>query len=117
MFALTLNGGGVGCISKYETKAMVKLDNDEVVELTYIGDTDCGNSFTGIFLPLTRDEMKVKGYKELAKERNELLGSHKWTLIRLYGSDGYTDIYPAKNKKKKVHDDFFKEHISAITKD
>lgn len=105
--------GDLGCFSEYSTTMKVKLSNGTVIEFSQISDTDCGDSPTARFIPLTREELKNPDYQIILDENIEQLKNYDWVTIRLTGSEYYTDITPLKTKKIENPEQFFRQHIIA----
>lgn len=108
--------GDLGCFSERRSKLLVKLTNDEIIEFTQITRTDCSNTPSAIFWPLTSDELKltVEEIEDIVKDNLELLKNHDWETIRLHGSRYYTDINPKSSRRISNPEQFFRQHISAI---
>lgn len=105
--------GDLGCLSEYDGSLKIKLTNDEIIECAQISDTDCGDYPSAKYLPLTRDQLKDSDYKEIIHENINLLQTHDWEMIRLKGTEYYTDIYPRSSKKIEKPEQFFRQHLSA----
>jgi hypothetical protein len=106
----------LGCLSKYSSKILVKLADDSIVEFSQLSDSDCSDAASARFVALTRDEMKgndVGLVKSLNSERMETLLSHEWKMIRVHGSEYYSDYFPHA-KRNADPSQFFMQHISAI---
>lgn len=114
IFVFEFHYGFAGCLSKSDSKIDVKLDNEEIITLTYLGDINCDERYSASFIPLDKEDMENSGYKDVIIENIDKLSSNKWVLMRLYGSKGYIDIEPKKASKKREPKDFFIEHIEAI---
>lgn len=106
----------LGCLSEYSSKILVKLEDDSIIEFSQISDTDCSDSPNARFIPVTRDELKgddLALVKNLNAERMEALLSQKWKMIRVHGTEYYSDYFPH-SKRNAEPDQFFMQHISAI---
>ena len=107
---------GIGCLSKYSSSMKVKLSNDEVIDMSMLSDTDCGDYPTGIFIPISKDELSSPNWEEIITNNTKSLRDNKWVLIRLTGSEYYSDITPFKTKKIVNPEQFFTQHITAVEK-
>ena len=109
----------LGCLSEGRSTIQVKLANDEVVEFTQFSRTDCSNSPSAFFLPLVSDEyegLTVDELKVLAAERYAMLKEHDWVMIRLRGTEYYTDLKPLKSRNIEYPERFFRAHLASIEK-
>jgi len=109
--------GKIGCSLKYG-KLLIKLKNGELIEMINTSDIDCG-MFKGIYFgsgELGQDvyNMPIEEVVKLQESIFNSLLEDEWELIRLWGSDYYTDIYPNETRKIKNPSAFFQKHIQAI---
>ncbi len=90
----------LGCIDTME----IKLTNSKIVEFAQLNDTDCNDFESVTFIPLSRGQIYYletvadTSYltdKQLIIEHNlNLLKQYDWQIIRIRGSEGYTDFKP-----------------------
>lgn len=106
--------GDLGCLSNYTSTIKIKLTNGEIVECAQISDTDCGDFPSANFHPLTKEQMDDPAYTEIVSENIKLLESHDWEMIRLSGSDYYTDLYPRASSKIPNPEQFFRQHLISV---
>ena len=114
---VTINSD-LGCLSEYSSKILVKLADDSIVEFSQLSDTDCSDSASARFIALTRDELKgdnIDIIESLSSERMEQLLSLEWKMIRVHGSEYYSDYFPNSTRNSDASQ-FFMQHISAIKK-
>lgn len=104
----------IGCLSQMKSRGQIRLINDEIIDITFVGKTDCGSYPSGLFLPLTEEELEVGGYESLLRDRMELLSSAPWQVIRIYGTKGYIDFEPAKSKRF-ASNEFFMNHLKSVS--
>ena len=107
----------LGCLSEYSSKILVKLSDNSIIEFSQLSDTDCGDSASANFIPLTRDEMKTDNIElitELTKERMDDLLKYEWKMIRVHGSKYYSDYFPNEGKRMVAPQEFFMQHLSAL---
>lgn len=79
-YIAVLTTDNVGCASPYESnisKVVFLLENSEKIEFYHEGDLDCGD---------------FKLDSVLTEEKIELLKQSDLKLVRLYGTEGYTDV-------------------------
>ena len=108
----------LGCLSEYSSKILVKPMDDSIVEFSQISDTDCSDYATARFVALTRDETKgndLELVKSLNADRMDQLLGHEWKMIRIHGSEYYSDYFPS-DKRHEAPSQFFMQHISALKK-
>lgn len=108
--------GDLGCLVQNSSTMSVKLSNDEIVEFTQISNTNCKGVSDAIFVPLTKNELMLSPdiYTEIAIDNVEQLKKHEWTIIRLSGSEYYTNIEPNPTRRIKNPEQFFIKHLEAI---
>lgn len=107
----------LGCLSQNRSTLEVKLANGEVVEFTQFSRTDCSNSPSAFFIPVGADELKslsVEEVKTLVAERYAAMKEHDWSIIRLRGTNYYTDLKPLQSRTVERPEQFFRLHLTSI---
>ncbi len=108
--------GDLGCLSQSSSKLSVKLSNDEIIEFTQLSKTDCSKAPIAVFVPLKESDLDLpeEVYNQIATDNVEQLKKYEWTIIRLSGSEYYTNIEPEPTRRIKNPEQFFIKHIEAI---
>lgn len=112
--SLTISSN-LGCMSQQRSTLKVKLSNGEVVEFIQVSKTDCGSTVVASFIPIMESEIKNENLKLLIEENVELLKEYDWVSMRIQGTEYYTDITPRKTKKIEKPEQFFRQHLTAIS--
>ena len=112
-FFISLNGD-LGCLSQNRSTMLVKLSNDEVIELIQLTKTDCSGNPSAGFIPISRKDSKLANYKDIIQENIDKLISFNWATIRIDGTDYYVDVTPNATKKVPKPNEFFKQHLAAV---
>jgi hypothetical protein len=95
----SLGGRQTYCFAK-DSKVMIKLSNDSIRTLTYIGDVDCANGDVTSSQYGSYTDYNLTGNFLLTDELLDELGKNKMTKIRIYFTDFYTETdIPEKLKK------------------
>ena len=103
-------GLNLGCAVEQESTMEIKLTNSAIVEFIYINDTKCDNFGSLLFLPISVDELINESDQEEKQimsntllehmvlkhmdAKMDLLKKYDWEIIRIRGSEGYTDFKP-----------------------
>lgn len=116
IYSITLNiSSDLGCMSQQRSTLKVKLSNGEVIDFIQVSKTDCASYVVASFIPISEAEIKNANLKSLIKENVELLKEYDWVSMRIQGTEYYTDITPRKSKKIEKPEQFFRQHLSAIS--
>lgn len=78
------------CLVQENSKLMILLENEEIIETISLGKTDCNKTLTGLFM-----------IKDLTPFLNNNIKK-----IRIYSSEGIYDITILEDKKKIIKDSF-----------
>ena len=102
----------IGCLSKYDGKAIILFEDKSKIEIHQLSDTDCDDSPTASYLLLSRDEGEDKSnFQSKIEENYSHIMNHDITKIRVYGNKYYKDF--ELNLKSQ---DILKRHFSLIGK-
>lgn len=89
----------LGCMSKYDGKAMLMFEDNEVIEIKQISDTDCGENVNVRYILVSKEvydattsETGLTDFLDAQYKSMELLETKKLKKIRIYGSKYYDDI-------------------------
>ena len=83
-----------GCFSKHDGKMKIKLTNGEVYDFYQLSDTECSDSSNVLYVPVSREDSKLKTFKTSLAENIEDLKTYDWELIRFYKSEGFIELNP-----------------------
>lgn len=88
---ISLSGfGDIGCVSQMSSTAKFKFSDAKFIELTHFGNTDCDDYLTfQAFLHISDDSL---GELIVDKEDWEKFNTMKIEMIRIQGSEYYTDV-------------------------
>jgi hypothetical protein len=108
--------GNLGCLVQNSSTLSVKLSNDEIIEFTQLSNTDCSNTPTPVFVPLKESELNLPEeiYNQIARDNIEQLKKYEWSIIRLSGSEYYSNIEPNPTRRINNPEQFFIKHLEAI---
>jgi hypothetical protein len=106
----------LGCLSSRESTMLLLFEDGEKLELTYVGDADCGDSTSGSFVFISKEEYETENfeYEDLYLSQEsyiEELISKPISKIRVYGTESYMDVEVAEKNKFLIAD-----HIKTILK-
>lgn len=85
----------LGCMSKYDGKAIILFEGGETLELAQISDTDCGDSVNAIFLIVPRKDFEaddLEAFKVSQNQSLKMIQEKKILKIRINGTEFYKDL-------------------------
>jgi len=91
IIALLLTGfGDLGCLSQNSSNAKLKFSDGEFIELTHFGDIDCGDDLQ--FMSFLYSDNDALSDHMLSEENWVKLNTMKMEMIRIQGTEYYTDV-------------------------
>ena len=96
--------GDLGCLTPTSSKVILKFEDDEMLELKYIGKTDCSND-PDLSTVIFSDDSAVQ---RLLISEDELLKfqTMRVEMIRIHGSKYYSDMYIDYDKQHELAKQF-----------
>jgi len=82
----------LGCLSQYDGKMMVILDDNTVLTFMQFSNTDCSSVLRADYYLLNREDSDKPIWRETMADNILKLLSHKVFKIRIYGSKYYNDF-------------------------
>lgn len=89
----------LGCMSQYDGKAMLMFEDEEVIEIKQISETDCGDFVNVRYILVSKEvydgtttETGMTNFLNAQNKTLQLLETKKLKKIRIYGSKYYDDI-------------------------
>jgi len=104
----------LGCLSEYTGRAMLKLIDDSIVEITQITDTDCDDIASARYVLLKRDEMNDPDFESIMATNLKKLETIPIEKIRVYGSEYYSDYIPNDKFKDFDSKNVLIKHFAAL---
>ncbi|MFZ2905294.1 MAG: hypothetical protein WAZ98_03725 [Cyclobacteriaceae bacterium] len=99
---IVVKGINYGCLSEYNGKMIILLENDSTIEAKQFSTTNCDSNYLPAqYLPLSEADHNNPVWSELVLENIELLSSKKVKKIRVYATEGYND-FELKPEKQDV---------------
>ena len=107
----------LGCLSEYSGKMQVKLEDDTIIEMAQISNTECDDIATAKYIVVDRDMTKSDSEALLNAEVSaniQKLSTMNWKLIRVHGTDYWSDFFPNSSSVENP-EQFFMQHIGAVS--
>jgi hypothetical protein len=108
--------GDLGCLSEYRSSLTIKLSSGDIVECAQVSNTDCNSSSIqkATFILASRAEIDADEWMDAIRINRELLRMYDWELVRLQGTEYYSDLKPHKYRRLENPEHFFKAHLLKI---
>lgn len=103
----------LGCLSSENSKVLVKLENDEIIEMAQVSETNCAPSPSAIFMPVSHQELQSPDFEQIMRRNLNKLAANNWVSMRIYGTKYEADVEPI-NSEKYNGAQFFREHLQAM---